>query len=970
MINMSTEKSEQKFISNNLLNKKRDKSGTRHKAKRKKRIKKSQKKESNNLLFSNLLDDEKKIKIINQNIRHFFHINWDDDIYTKETKKISESIDGITYWHLINSSYFIEENIQEYVKVLNERYLQNKTKYDNVNETDSNYNMNDSSQINNDTQNNNSTNLTSFDIYNNNDNNIKKIINSNNNSSMNFRNKIESFKYFRSIMSYLDYDKKGTYFMNVFGYNSAKSNLNLIKEKLKNYINFFNQMNKNKINKLEEKAKIIEKEYNINNSNINNNFIKCINEDPLYTKNAKSYSINNKFLNYAFHREKNYLINQDKLYKNKNDENIYNINKEGEVEIDEEYSTKCFVCNNGDLNQYQYYYECEQCGIRVHPYCYGIKLKEIRGRWRCDKCKEMSAHKAINLECILCPIKGGALKKLNISKNPELYQSLIELRNNKKKYDEINSTLSIFDLNNDNNNNSNNNNKTDCVWIHLSCALWNKDVRFGNFDSKTNIYLDGQNIYNNYKDLCSVCCKDNCGPTLKCKIENCDFQCHPECGRLNNYYLEVEIIDRKLNYNIYCHNHHPNRLAKIINNNIRNCTDLVYNFGDSLNRIFHLYKTHYKKDFYKMENLNLIEIPIKINDNYSEDSEDENNNISEYNRSNNPIAICTIDYIGDNNTINNLPDDRYKKTLSIFGQPYYKIPEVQQNSVIEVENKNIEKNNESLSMDYLKNNDVNEFEYYENNSINKINKIPKKKIRSKLIDKNDSSYILLNENYHNKINISNYINLNESFINNNNLSRSHSSSSDISSNSSESSAINNVPMFQHFLSLEEEISKNKESFIIFLIGFLNDYFKDNRVIIIKGDGQYYVSEDDDENNILYDMNYDNLLSDIPFNKIQYNGLTINLIKKYITTIFPDENSFYELFINKIDSVLSKLKKNEKYKDREIVCRNMDQCIGSKHGIYKLSSIQQFKYQIINEKNITNLSNSFLCYFCSNNIQNI
>ena len=35
---MSTEKSEQKFISNNLLNKKRDKSGTRHKAKRKKRM--------------------------------------------------------------------------------------------------------------------------------------------------------------------------------------------------------------------------------------------------------------------------------------------------------------------------------------------------------------------------------------------------------------------------------------------------------------------------------------------------------------------------------------------------------------------------------------------------------------------------------------------------------------------------------------------------------------------------------------------------------------------------------------------------------------------------------------------------------------------------------------------------------------------------------------------------------------------
>ena len=951
MKNMSTENSEQKIIDTILLSKKRDLSEIRHKSKRRKKLKKSKKHKPNNLIYSELLDDDTKIKLINKNIRHFFHINWDDDIYTKETKKISESIDGVIYWHLINSSYFIEENIQDYIKVLHEQYLRNKHESDNKREVDNEI-LKDLLSVNNE----NSNSLSSFDIYNCNDNNNNKIISNNDKTTINFRSKIETFKFFKSIMSYLDYDKKGNYFMNVLGYSSAKSNLNFIKEKLKKYITFFNHINKSKIKYLEEKAKKIEEEYKMNNTCDDNDFIKCINEDPLYTKNAKSYSVNNKFLNYVYNKEKNYYINQDKLYdEGIYDKNIYNINKDGEIEIDDEYATKCFVCNNGDLNLLQYYYECEQCGIRVHPLCYGIKAKEIRKSWRCDKCKEMTPHEVINLECILCPIKGGALKKFNTQKNPEIYQKVINIRNKNRRFFQTNNSTIIPNANNKN---------EECAWVHLSCALWNKDIKFGNYELKTNIFFDNENIYNNYNSLCDICNKDNCGPTLKCKIEGCKFQCHPECARLNNFYLEVEIINKKYYFNLYCHNHHPNRLAKIINNNIKYCTDLVYNFGDSLNRIFHIYKSHYKKDFYNMEgndNLNLIEIPINIDDDDNsediEDNEDEKNNISEDNNHNDKqVSTFSKVFKGDKGII---PDDKYyKKTLSIFEHSCSKKPKARHNSNLEVKNKN--EKNKSIYSDYSSINDNNKSENYENDyNINNSIRSQQNDINSYHYDRNDNSILFLKENLHNKNNISNF---NDSFINDNNSLRQ----SNIDNRYQQLELENNI----NNMTLEEEINKNKKSFVTFLIGFLNDYYKNNRIIITKGDGCYQICTDDDENNLLYYLNNDTLLENIPLNEIQYNGLSINLIKKYIEKIFPDENSFKELFLDQIDTVLTGLKKNEKYKNREIICRNGQFCKGSKNGLFKLSSIDQFKYQIVNNHDLLDISKRFICYYCANNIQNI
>jgi hypothetical protein len=279
---------------------------------------------------------------------------------------------------------------------------------------------------------------------------------------------------------------------------------------------------------------------------------------------------------------------------------------------------------------------------------------------------------------------------------------------------------------------------------------------------------------------------------------------------------------------------------------------------------------------------------------------------------------------------------------------------------MEFDNNNEEKRNKSLNSDDSMNNDNNKSEYDDENEdyYIKIHSSVKRDINSYQNDKNDNSnsFMFLKENLRNN-EVSNFINPNDNSDNNNN------SSSSIDNR-------NNQLVMQNNMSLEKEINQNQQSFITYLIGFLNDYYKKNRIVIIKGDGSYQLSRDEDENNILDNLNYDTFLEEIPLNKIQYNGLTINLIKKYLKTIFPDENTFDELFINKIDQVLSDLKKNEKIKNKEIICKKKQHCLGSKNGRFKLSSIEQFKYQILNNQDIANISKTYVCDYCANNIQNI
>lgn len=182
----------------------------------------------------------------------------------------------------------------------------------------------------------------------------------------------------------------------------------------------------------------------------------------------------------------------------------------------------CQVCNDGDYEDYDLIVYCSSCTLTVHQSCYGI-VTIPEGDWLCNVCNLSDTER---VECVLCPVKGGAMKPCSLRKTSNLYTTIMnlrkesshlvrfELQQNHKKTIENNLSESLsnnsessktnkqtaktspnkiksnpsIDLNNKNKINGLNEiiNKEN-AWVHLSCALWIPEVIINDFASKEEI---------------------------------------------------------------------------------------------------------------------------------------------------------------------------------------------------------------------------------------------------------------------------------------------------------------------------------------------------------------------------------------------------------------------------------------------------------------------------------------------------
>ena len=357
-------------------------------------------------------------------------------------------------------------------------------------------------------------------------------------------------------------------------------------------------INRIKISKLIEKVNIWQKSQKLNDQKINtklqsnNNLINIARSSLLKDNQIPNDMTSNKILNNfcsSLHQIEMEINNQKK-----NCEKIFESHLEVNKLKNEENWT-CFVCNNGILEENDIFYECEKCKISVHQTCYGI-LTNNSEHWLCEPCSLMSKEESQKLECILCPVKGGAMKRVNLPENCQFLQNLKKLR--KKEYDlnknKYNSVCIIPKENNDIL-------KTKRAWVHLSCALWNDEIEIKeNKDNKeeTNIkYIDNIS-YTKFMEKCDVCGKSGYGPTIKCKNDECNFKCHPECGRINGYRLEIENKSKNglLDFNMYCFLHQPVKLGKILEKFYKNKEQKIEEFACFLKRTYRNYEKEYQKN--------------------------------------------------------------------------------------------------------------------------------------------------------------------------------------------------------------------------------------------------------------------------------------------------------------------------------------------------------------------------------------
>ena len=825
--------------------------------------------------------------IVRDNFNHFFHLNFENMAFNKELQNLERMFTSKVYWYLIENSYF------------QDRYL--KEKIDNLKNE-----------------------INKEDISN--DEEIKYIIYRNGYKYNSLFKDLQETKIksdiFDNIRDIINYDKDD---------KKSKNNLDNDLKDFKEIVNVFREkihkINERRIERLNEKINKTSIEKRNNYLNNKNSIIKI---NPLFEQSEESLEISNRFIQYLKKRENIQSIKNEKSEKifsfyeklkclNDNDLETTEGQEEREKKLKsykaQKYLNKnnilnqniCCVCNNGDVEQNQFLLRCEHCGVTVHQNCYGVQGKDLYN-WICDPCKSrnMSLDDVYNLECFLCPVKGGAFKRVELPIESTFYKNIMDYKHNKIEIPKDNFKIIIP---------KDDFHQVPLAWVHLSCALWNPKINLKDYEKKSGIYIENI-VYEDFNSFCELCKKDNCGPTIKCNNELCNSLFHPECARLNNCCLEVEIINKEFQYNVYCYKHKPNFLSKKINLNCQDEIQQVVLVNQKLESLYDLYKNLYKTEIYQRAK------PIK------------------------KIQICPLNIKKIRKSIGFMRETKQLKNIVINIKKEKKLFHVSSNNsdsaILNKKRKKSRIKGKSLKTIKIKNYNI------KNSNISQT-------IINNIGSGNNINIYVNNYNYNNSTTFS--INSNQIEEEEGKKSKYISPSIEIKQKDFDNISDNAIQNLNNCKYIE-----NKIDFIIYLIGFMNDYTLNNRIILNKK-GQNYII---DKKLPIYFLKYEDFQKgDIPWEFIGYKNLPSSLIRKSFFELFPEKKQYEELFLKKIDKILKELKKNKVCKNINIDCDNKEHCVGSKNGSYKLLSLNEFKYKIIDEKHI--YPKKYICPSCINNI---
>ena len=861
------------------------------------------------------LEENIDLNSVKNNFQHFFHINLEEGKFEKDLVELEKVFTPTTFWRLINFSYFQDNCLKE--------KLDNLKKELNIN----NYNE-DVLMLQDDSESNENKNGYRY------------------NSLLTDTHdcKIKS-DFYKQLKSLIEYIKKNNNIISIDLFNDNEDESNSF-AKDKNLINYFikkiHELNEKNLKSLRLKIDKYISAKSLNNNNYKNdtlpkrnNYIKY---NPILELNHESLNKVNKLIDDIINKESkeshNYELEKkifsfSETFIESNNNNCLtlsnNISSDRLSQSMLPSQNICCICNNGDIEQNQLLFRCEQCGLVVHQNCYGAQEQDLKN-WVCDPCKEMPKEDVYNLECFLCPVKGGAFKKVELPIESTFYKRIMEYKHNKNTLPNYNYSIIIP---------KENYKESKFAWVHLSCALWNYNITVKNYEKKSGISLDNMK-YEDFNSYCNLCKKDNSGPSIKCNNDSCECKFHPECARINNCCLEVEIINKEYQYNVYCYKHKPNLFAKRVNMNIKNEVQQIIEVNFALNNYYEQYKKLCNKDFYdRPKVINEIKICLRS----PERRKSKNKKFKRIKKHNS--SIQKLESKSHDNLIISIKKKRGRKrknsnniSTQINNSQFSYYDKKKNLSTIQIENYNYE--NKKITNTIINNiGSGNNINIYVNNFSNMNN-------------------FDMNRNQNN-----NNIRIFNSNDSNNNITNINGPTIEINKNDFENLARNTNFNVNQFV-------QNPNEFIVYLIGFLNDYTLKNRICLKKSQKEKYSIY---KKAPIYFLPYSNFSEkDFPWHLMGYNNLSETHLKKSFFSIIYDEKRYKELFLSKIDKTLRELKKNKKYERFQICCDNKDECIGAEKGVYYLLSFDIFKYKIFDETNF--FPKKFVCPSCLKNINNI
>ena len=176
----------------------------------------------------------------------------------------------------------------------------------------------------------------------------------------------------------------------------------------------------------------------------------------------------------------------------------------------------CVVCNDGDYEDDDLIVYCSSCQMTVHQSCYGIVVLP-KEDWICHPCIACGPEKSKFIQCVCCPVKGGAMKPTMLKKSSSFYLYISNL----KQKEEIESPSKFNSI------------KTN---LSKSTTLYSPQNEFEIFKKKSDLISDNIFKENPANEVASISTKDHGEFKLLNKNNNLILNGNSSINLITNYF--------------------------------------------------------------------------------------------------------------------------------------------------------------------------------------------------------------------------------------------------------------------------------------------------------------------------------------------------------------------------------------------------------------------------------------------------